>query len=173
MKNDEKTFEALNAELATVRADLEATTAELNATRASGKSDKPTVDQYTRLQSKIDLLTARKNEIETTLPTAELAALREAVEVQRVKVSEAEAELRKEETRIGEQLRELFDYPGMPMPFFQIVRHSKPCMDKINIHTRATLALNAANERAARFADDFGLVPNRHNAAPIHARHMR
>ena len=167
MKNDEKTFEALNAELATVRVDLEATTAELTATRASGKSDKPTVDQYTRLQSKIDLLTARKDEIENALPTAELAALQEAVEVQIEKAGEAGAELKSEETRIGEQLRELFDYPGVPVPFFQIVRHAKPVRDRINAHIRALNAMNAASERAARFENDNGLAPNRHNTPPV------
>jgi hypothetical protein len=153
----QETFEGMKNELASVTADLQTAEAELSALHATAKTDNKTIEAHGKLQSKVALLTARKGDIEKGMLAAELAALKETVEIKNADLATATKAHAKIEAEVRERLQDLFEdnRPGLSLK--HVVAQSMPVRESIS----KMLALNelviGATTRVVCFASDHGL----------------
>jgi hypothetical protein len=150
-------FEGMKKELATITAEMQAAGTELVAIHSTAKTDNKTIEAHGRLQSKVALLTARKGDIEKGMPAAELAALKETVEIRNAELATATKAHAKIEAEVRERIKDLFDdlRPGLSLK--HVVAQSKPVREAIEKMLAINELVIGATSRVVRYAEENGL----------------
>jgi hypothetical protein len=150
-------FEGMKKELATITAEMQGAEAQISAIHAIENPDGKTLDSFGRLQSRITLLKTRKADLESGMPAAELAALKETVEIRNADLATATKAHAKIEAEVRERIKDLFsdNRPGLSLK--HVVAQSMPVREAIEKMLAINEVVIGATSRVVRFASDHGL----------------